>query len=261
MPKQLEHLIATPRERRYDTPLLLLHGAWHGAWCWRDAMHDLAGRGFEVHAIGLRGHGRSDPATINLCGLRDYQRDLETAVAAIHPRPVVVGHSMGGYILQLFLSEQQLPGAVLLASVPTGGPGAYMLGALRRDPLNFLLAFGTLDLLGLVGTPQRAREAFFRPDIPPAELALYTTLLGPESARVGLESLLFRPRPERNRSPLLLIAAERDTIFTLDEQHATARAYGAELIIIPEAAHDLMLDPAWPLAADAIEQAVARWTS
>ncbi len=261
MPKQLEHLVVTPHERRYDTPLLLQHGAWHGAWCWRDAMQDLARRGFEVHAISLRGHGRSDPAALNMCGLRDYRRDLEAAVAAIHPRPVVVGHSMGGYLLQLLLSEQQLPGAVLLASVPIGGPGPYMLDMLRSDPLNFLLAFGTLDLLRLVGTPQRARAAFFRPDIPPAELTLYTTLLGPESARVGLESLLSRPRPERNRSPLLLIAAERDAIFTLDEQRQTARAYGAELVVIPEAAHDLMLDPAWTLAADAIEQAVARWTS
>ncbi|GAB4216315.1 MAG: alpha/beta fold hydrolase [Roseiflexaceae bacterium] len=261
MPKQLEHLVATPRERRYATPLLLLHGAWHGAWCWRDAMDDLAARGFEVHAFSLRGHGGSDPTIINLCSLRDYQRDLETAVAAISPRPIVVGHSMGGYVLQLFLSEQQLPGAVLLASIPSGGPLGFLLRSIQRDPLNFLLSFATLDLLRLVGTPERAREAFFRPDIPPSELTLYTTLLGPESARLGAEGLFIKPRPERNRSPLLLIAAERDTVFTLDEQRATAQAYGVEPIIIPEAAHDLMLDPAWPQVADAIEQAAARWTS
>jgi hypothetical protein len=49
-------------------------------------------------------------------------------------------------------------------------------------------------------------------------------------------------------------------VFTLAEQRALATAYGAELIVVPEAAHDLMLDPAWDQAADAIERAVAQWT-
>jgi hypothetical protein len=34
---QLEHLVLHSDERRYATPLLLIHGAWHGAWCWHDA--------------------------------------------------------------------------------------------------------------------------------------------------------------------------------------------------------------------------------
>jgi hypothetical protein len=48
-------------------------------------------------------------------------------------------------------------------------------------------------------------------------------------------------------------------VFTETEQRALAAAYQADLVPIPEAAHDLMLDPAWPLAADQIEQAVAQW--
>ena len=261
--KLLEHLAISPPERRYATPLLLLHGAWHGAWCWRPAMEDFARRGFAVHAISLRGHGGSDRVRgFNFCGLADYVEDLRTAIAALDAPPVVVGHSLGGYVLQCLLMQQRLPGAVLLATMPIGGhPGSGMLRFLGtwivRHPLANARALITGNLKHMVGTPGLAREAFFRPDIPAAELQGYAALLGAESLRVGLwDGFAVRMRPELNRSPLLVIAAERDAVFTVTEQRQTAAAYGAELVVIPEAAHDLMLDPAWPQAANAIERFV-----
>jgi pimeloyl-ACP methyl ester carboxylesterase len=255
---QLEHQVLHPRERRYAAPLLLIHGAWHGAWCWHDAMDDFAARGFEVHAISWRGHGGSDRArSNNLVGLRDYLRDLAQAVEAISPRPVVVGHSLGGYLTQLYLTDQQVAGAVLLCSAPPNGVLPFLLRYVRRHPLVYLRAVVTRNLLHLVGTPELAREAFFRDDIAPDLLGRYMAQLVPESLRAAIDaSLLVFPEPRRNRSPVLVIAAERDTIFTLDEQRALARAYDVELVIVPEAAHDLMLDSAWPQAADTIESFV-----
>jgi pimeloyl-ACP methyl ester carboxylesterase len=278
----LEHQVVRPRERRYGTPLLLLHGAWHGAWCWRDAMDDFAARGFEVHAISLRGHGESDkPRSLNLCGLWDYVRDLAAAVKGISPRPVVVGHSMGGYITQLYLTRAAanhatggrpdrrpalnaapLPGAVLLCSAPANGVLPFILRYARRHPLPCLRAVVTANLRHMVGTPDLARDAFFRDGTAPDRLERYTALLIAESLRVATEmSLTTFPDPGHNRSRVLVIAAERDRVFTLEEQRALAVAYGAELTIIPEAAHDLMLDPAWPQAAGAIERAVSGWTA
>jgi pimeloyl-ACP methyl ester carboxylesterase len=260
MTLQLEHRILYPSERRYATPLLLIHGAWHGAWCWYDAMHDFAARGFEVHAISWRGHGASDrPRSINLCGARDFLADISKAVDAIHPGPVVIGHSLGGYLTQLYLTEQDLAGAVLLCSAPPNGVLPFLLRYARRHPLAYLRIAATLNLLHMVGTPELAREAFFRDDIEPGLLRRYTAQLVPESLRVAVDaSLLVLPEPHRNRSPVLAIAAERDTIFTLDEQRTLAQVYHADLLIVPEAAHDLMLDPAWPQAADAIEDFVRR---
>jgi pimeloyl-ACP methyl ester carboxylesterase len=257
---QLEHLILRPTDRRYATPLLLVHGAWHGAWCWHDAMTDFAGRGFEVHAISWRGHGGSDrPRSINLVGVRDYVGDLAQAIEAISPRPVVVAHSLGGYLTQLYLTEHELAGAVLLCSAPHKGVLPFLLRYARRHPLVYLRIFATLNLLHMVGTPDLAREAFFRDDIAPDILRHYSAQLVPESLRTAIDtSLLVFPEPQRNRSPLLAIAAERDAIFTLDEQRALAQAYDAKLLIVPQAAHDLMLDPAWPQAADAIEDFVKR---
>ncbi|HEX3606908.1 MAG TPA: alpha/beta fold hydrolase [Candidatus Dormibacteraeota bacterium] len=43
--------------------LLLVHGAWHGAWCWEDRMVPrLHQAGHEVRAVDLRHHGAEDPA-------------------------------------------------------------------------------------------------------------------------------------------------------------------------------------------------------
>jgi pimeloyl-ACP methyl ester carboxylesterase len=137
----------------------------------------------------------------------------------------------------------------------------FIMRYARRHPLACLRAVMTLDLRHMVGTPDLARDAFFRDDIRPDLLERYTALLIPESVRVAVEmSLVVAPDPQRNRSRMLAIAGERDQVFTLDEQRALAAAYSAELAIIPEATHDLMLDPAWSQAADAIERAVAEWT-
>jgi pimeloyl-ACP methyl ester carboxylesterase len=36
---------------------LLVHGSWHGAWCWERVVPILEGRGLRVVAIDLPGHG------------------------------------------------------------------------------------------------------------------------------------------------------------------------------------------------------------
>ena len=41
-------------------PILLVHGAWHGAWCWEETYLDyFADAGRETWAMDLRGHGGS----------------------------------------------------------------------------------------------------------------------------------------------------------------------------------------------------------
>lgn len=256
---QLEHIMLSPAVRRYDRPLLLLHGAWHGAWCWQAAMHDFAERGFEVHAISVRGHGGSSRVRgFNFCSLADYVRDLHTAVAAIQPTPIVVGHSMGGYLVQLLLMQAQLPGAVLLASIPTSGALRFLLHWMRKHPLACGAAVLSMNGKRTVGTPRLVREAFLRADATDETVQQVFAHIGPESLRIALwDGVVVRVQPQLNRSPILVIAAERDAVFTLDEQRRTAADYHAELLIIPAAAHDLMLDPAWPQAAAAIERFAA----
>jgi pimeloyl-ACP methyl ester carboxylesterase len=53
-------------------------------------------------------------------------------------------------------------------------------------------------------------------------------------------------------TPLLVLGAERDGIFSVAEMERTARAYGTEAVILP-GGHDLMLDGSWEAVAERIE--------
>ena len=37
--------------------MLLVHGAWHGAWCWERVLAPLLVLGYEPEALDLPGHG------------------------------------------------------------------------------------------------------------------------------------------------------------------------------------------------------------
>jgi alpha-beta hydrolase superfamily lysophospholipase len=66
-----------------------------------------------------------------------------------------------------------------------------------------------------------------------------------------LDMLVFNlPRPKRVRTPMLMLGAERDAIFTHREVARTARAYSADTKVIPGMAHDMMVEPAWRDVAD-----------
>ena len=96
--EEIEHIIRQPANRIHQTPILLQHGAWHGAWCWEYWLDHFASLGYETHAISLPGHGTSSchKGHINFYTLGDYVDTLASEVGQISPAPVVVGHSMGG---------------------------------------------------------------------------------------------------------------------------------------------------------------------
>jgi pimeloyl-ACP methyl ester carboxylesterase len=253
---QLEHLTAHPTHRRHPQPILLIHGAWHGAWCWEVALADLAARGFEVHAISVRGHGASPaPPCHWRSTVLDYAREVRAVIADLGGRPLIVGHSSGGYVTQLLITgavgpRPPLSGAVLLCSSPVS-IGAYFLDrGLRGAPMVSLPAL-------LRREPATVRRAFFRPDIAAAALDRHRQRMVAEPPLVTLSSMLLRPHPTRSRTPVLVIAAECDAVFDLAAQRETAAAYGAELVVVPEATHNLMLDPAWSVAGVALERFAA----
>ena len=53
-----------PERRSRKPPLLLIHGALTGSWLWTEFAAYLAERGWEAHAMNLRGHFTSDVAEL-----------------------------------------------------------------------------------------------------------------------------------------------------------------------------------------------------
>ena len=71
--------------------IILVHGACHGAWCWRDVIPGLEARGHRVRALDMPGRGVPDDA-----GDLTLADQADTILAALDGPAVLVGHSAGG---------------------------------------------------------------------------------------------------------------------------------------------------------------------
>ena len=77
---------------------VLVHGAWHGAWCWDKVVSLLEGAAHTAIALDLPGHGR-DKTPIAQVTFEAYCNKVRELVEA-QPAPVIlVGHSMGGRVV------------------------------------------------------------------------------------------------------------------------------------------------------------------
>jgi pimeloyl-ACP methyl ester carboxylesterase len=248
---KLELISRIPAEVRHKTPLLFVHGAWHGAWCWEpNFMPYFADKGYAVYALSLRGHGKSDGrAGLKWYRVKDYVEDLRKVVAKLPCNPVLVGHSLGGFVVQKYLERHESPGAVLMGSVPFGGIVKMLERVVRKHPLRFLKINFFLSLYPFVDTPSIAREMLFSSNISKEDLRRYHSLLQDESYLAFLDMLLLSPRPERIRTPMFVVGAENDNVFYRRDMRKTARAFNQQAVIIPDIAHDMMLERDWRRAA------------
>ena len=233
------------------TPVLLVHGAWHGPWCWLQLAQRLSELGHDVHAVQLRGH---DGRTRRIWHrIHHYVEDVRRAADSCPTSPVVVGHSLGGLIAQKYCENSRAAGLVLLAPTPTRGtlPAIRRLGL--RHPAVLLRATLSLRLRPFVRSLALARELFFTVHTDQETVVATWRRLRDESYLAFLETAVVRPRPQRIRPPVLVMAAEHDGFFTRAEMQETAEAYGTELVVIAGSGHDLMLDHQWPEVADRID--------
>ncbi len=252
---KLEMISKYPVESQHRTSLLFVHGTLHGAWCW-DAyfLKYFAQHGYTAHAVNLRGHGNSEGREkLRWTRIADYVEDVANAVRQLPSPPILIGHSMGGFIIQKYLEDHTAPAAVLLSSPSPAGLLPVALKNARRHPLTFAKVNLTLSLLPLVASPQLAREAFFSEELPEAQLVAYWKQMQDDSFMAFLDMVaLDLPQPAKVRTPLLVLGAARDNMIAPSEIEATARAYNTQAEIIPDVAHNSMLELRWQTVADRI---------
>lgn len=230
--------------------ILLVHGAWHGPWCWEGFVDRLRESGHDARAAQLRGHDQP-PGRI-WHRVQHYVEDVQHAMAAFSTPPFLIGHSMGGLVVQKCLERSSCPGAVLLASTPSGGTAAAVARLAARHPIELLKANLLMRLRPLVVTPDLVRELFFTPDTAQEIVAYCFARLQDESYLAFIDTMMVLPRPHRVQAPVLVLGAERDSILTMAEVRRTARAYRTEAEIFPGMGHDMMLDTDWRKVADRI---------
>ncbi len=253
----LEVLQCQPAEPTGRLPVLFVHGTNCGAWVWQEHfLPYFASQGYAAYALSLSGHGGSHRREdLNWLGLSDYVRDLADVAARITPRPVLIGHSLGGLVVQKFIQSQKVPGAVLMASVPPSGlgPVAWRMGLIEPFFLQRVTLVQSL-FDQAPGAFETVSEMLYSDDMPQAAIRAYFDRWQPESKRI-VTDIMWQPLPffpKRLGFPVRVVAAEKDRLVDALAARETARYYHTDVEMVPGIAHAMMLEPRWRDVADRI---------
>jgi pimeloyl-ACP methyl ester carboxylesterase len=255
---KLELISQLPVTATKKKPLLFIHGAFSGAWCWQEHfLPYFARKGYPAYAVSLRGHGQSEGAMmLPFTGLADYVDDVCQIVSRLDQVPILIGHSMGGMVVQKYLETHasQAIAAILMASVPPQGlwiPSIYL--ALSNPFLFWQLNFiHYIDLR--LATPAVLRAALFSEEVPTEQVEKYLLLMQGESQQVIIDMMGLNLPPWRFKPnvPVHVLGAEKDAFFPKSVIQQTATVYGTKAHIFPNLAHAMMLEPQWQVVADDI---------
>lgn len=253
-----------------DTPVVFVHGLWLHADSWGNWVDLFRENGYAPTAPGWPGDGdtieetRSHPERVAGHGVDDVVAHYAGIIAGLEAKPIVIGHSFGGLVVQRLLGQDVAAAAVAIDPAPIKGVLSLPLSALRvasvalRNPANkkravaltadqFRYGFGNALSAG------ESAELFERWTIPSPGRPLFEAGLAnftphsPTKVNTG----------NATRGPLLLTAGGSDHTVPPSIVKGTLKLYrdsGAvtELKEFPGKGHSLALDSGWREVADAV---------
>jgi pimeloyl-ACP methyl ester carboxylesterase len=213
-----------PERRSRRKPLYMLHGELGGSWLWQRFLGYFAPRGWEGHALNLRGHYWSETADFAEIDFTTYTDDV-LAGADLMPRPpIVLGHGMGGLLALRLAMERPISGLILLSpALPAqllDAPPPHMVRLLPREYRQGLLGW---DL----PVEQLARQ---NPDLSTDDVMRVQHMLGAESGAARRQMLEGVPveLEQLPEVPKLVIGAGLDRFFPAEDSERLAEWLGAE---------------------------------
>ncbi|MFC3125195.1 alpha/beta hydrolase [Pseudoroseomonas globiformis] len=232
-----------------DAPaLLFLHGAGCGAWVWDE------GFGARCAAHGLDGTAPLLTRHRGATGLSvlDYVAEARALLAGLKRDVVLVGHSLGALVAQHLLLEPAVRGAVLLTPVPPEGLWLSSAQLAWTDPVLWAEAARMDAATG--SAPAALAPTLFGPSMPAAAAQQFLARMGGESQAALLEAQFPQPVPMGwlHGRKLLVLGAAEDRLISPDAARRCALWHGAELEILPDRGHLLMLEPGWEAVADRV---------
>ncbi len=200
---------------------LLIHGAFHGAWCWEKTVAELEKRGHQAKAIDLPGQGR-DQTPLKDVTLDAMAKRIVEALAAFPAPAVLVGHSMGGIAISVAGETAPYPNeriktlVYLSAFLPRDGE--TLLDIEKRNPNPVVPKSMIFDSDHVSGTimPDKVKEIFYH-DCTDADVAFAKARLRPQ-ALTPLTTPVHVTAKHFGRIPRVFIECTDDRALSLDIQ-------------------------------------------
>ena len=206
--------------------IVLVHGSYHGAWCWDHLRGPLEAAGHRVITPDL-------PISTPGLGAQTYA-DVVIDAIADSDEPLVVGHSMSGIVIPLVAARRPVRRLVFLAAfLPS--PGMSLNDQRAAEPIDgreppSVVEFQDLgDDVWMVG-PTTATELFFN-DVPPAVARWATQRLRPQAYTAMSEVTPLERWPD---VPCTTIVCAQDRAMNPDWlRTASRKRLGIEALELP----------------------------
>lgn len=215
----------------------------------------------QATAAELRRQHPHSPIAQN--GLPEVLKEYTDFIAQLPTRPIVIGHSFGGLIVQLLLQQDAVLAGVAVESAPPLGV-VVLNGSLFRSVLPMLGLFSSLKTTFLPTFAQW--QAAIANGLPLAEQQeFYENMAAPESKKTIRDALSRHARVDFNRphAPLLFLAGGADRIMPAALNRANFRRYRHAASItdyheLPGRSHAMLGQPTWREDAELVQQWLGR---
>jgi pimeloyl-ACP methyl ester carboxylesterase len=252
-----------------NTPVIFVHGLWLHATSWDPWVDFFKEAGYVPTAPGWPGDGdtvadtRNNPERVAGVGIDDVVEHYAGIIRALPAKPVVIGHSFGGLIVQRLLGQDLAAAAVAIDPAPIQGvlylpPSALKVASIAlRKPANRKAAVAL--------TAEQFRYGFGNALPGQESTDLYDRWAIPSPGKPLFEDALanFTPRSpakvntrNKDRGPLLITAGGQDHTVPAAVSTATRRLYHrspaiTDLREFPDRGHSLTIDHGWREVAQA----------
>jgi pimeloyl-ACP methyl ester carboxylesterase len=231
---------------------VLVHGAWHGAWCWYKVVPLLERAGHEVIAMDLPSLG-IDRTPISAVTLETWTDSVVAALDRGAEQSVLVGHSMGGIVISQAAERHPEKVKILVyISAFLLRDGESLLSLAAQDP-GKIPEISTLSSDGrsMNFNPHRARDVLYN-DCSEDDIALATRLL-PAQALAPLESPQRLSESRFGRVPRIYIQCLRDRAVPPALQFAMCASSPCARIIAMDSDHSPFLSHPQALAGHLLD--------
>ena len=253
-----------------NTPVIFVHGLWLHATSWDAWVDFFKEAGYVPSAPGWPGDGdtaadtRDNPQRVAGVGIEDVVEYYTGIIHSLPAKPIVIGHSFGGLIVQRLLGQDLAAAAVAIDPAPIKGVLNLPLSSLKvasialRKPANRNLAISL--------TAEQFRYGFGNalPEQESAELFERWTVPSPGKPLFEAGLANFTPRSpakvntgNKTRGPLLITAGGQDHTVPAAISTSTRRLYHkspavTDFIEFPDRGHSLTIDHGWREVAQAV---------
>jgi len=252
------------------TPVVFVHGLWLHADSWGAWIDRFKEAGYAPVAPGWPGDSatveetRKNAEQVAGHGIDDVVQHYAAIVGELETKPIVIGHSFGGLVVQRLLGDGLAAAAVAIDAAPIKGVVYLPLSALRvasvalRNPANKKRAVSL--------TPEQFRYGFGNALSAAESAELYERWTIPSPGKPLFEAAAANFAPHSpakvntanpSRGPLLLTSGGEDHTVPPSITKATLKQYRKSPAVtdfkaFPGKGHSLALDSGWPEVADAV---------